>query len=343
MRIMKKLLSLILTALLLLSGCGKGNESDPTEESTASAVETVAQTESATEEASVEAFNIFTEERAYAVMIDNDGNSSRPHAGLENAYLIYEMYVEGSATRLMALFKGVTVQKIGPVRSSRHYFLDYVMDNDALYSHAGYSPLALEQISTYSIASLNGLSYEPKYYWRERKYKGDYHSLYTSTNNLSTLADTLGYRKTSGELPFNFSTDAPVYEGESAVDITIPYADFYYVSYKYNEDTGLYDRYINSQYHPTQSGAKLSAGQIIVQFAKSYPLGDGSARIQLDTTGSGKGIYIKNGVQTPLTWKKSSRTSKLKFYTSNGKELVLDPTAQTYVQVMPESLNLKIK
>lgn len=338
---MKKLLVLLLICALCLSGCGKDTATDPTEEPT---IPAIIQSEQETETPPApDAFNIFTNERAYAVMIDNDGNSSRPHAGLEDAYLIYEMYVEGKATRLMALFKGVNVPKIGPVRSSRHYFLDYVFDNDALYSHAGYSPLAYEQIPAMGVSSLNGLSYEPKYYWRERKYKGDYHSLYTSTNNLSALSDALGYRKTSEELPFKFSSDAPLYEGESAVDITIPYADFYYVSYKYNEETKLYDRFINSQYHPTQSGAKLSAGQIIVQFAKSYPLGDGSPRIQLDTVGSGKGLYIKNGMQIPLTWKKSSRTGKLKFYTKDSKELILDPTAQTYVQVMPEALGMKIK
>ncbi|MBQ8540653.1 MAG: DUF3048 domain-containing protein [Clostridia bacterium] len=341
---MRKLFALILISALLLSACTAGNVSDPTEEATIPTEEaTVEAAEDGTESVEEETYNIFTDERPYAVMIDNDGNSSRPHAGLEDAYLIYEMYVEGKATRLMAIFKGVTVQKIGPVRSSRHYFLDYVFDNDALYSHAGYSPLALEQISSFGVASLNGLSYEPKYYWRERKYKGDYHSLYTSTGNLSKLASTLGYKQTTDTLPFAFSTDASVYEGESAVDITIPYADFYYVKYKYNEETKLYERFINSDYHPTQSGAKLAAGQIIIQFAKSYPLGDGTARIQLETTGSGKGIYIKDGMQVPLTWKKSSRTAKLKFYTKDGKELVLDPTAQTYVQVMPETLNLKIK
>lgn len=337
---MKKLLIPILISALFLSACGKSNITQPTDIVEIEVEDVVSEKEPTVES---EPLNIFTNERAYAVMIDNDGNSSRPHAGLEDAYLIYEMYVEGKATRLMALYKGVTVQKIGPVRSSRHYFLDYVMDNDALYSHAGYSPLALEQISTYGIASLNGLSYEPKYYWRERKYKGDYHSLYTSTSNLSALADSIGYRKTSEELPFTFSSDAPAYEGESAVEITIPYADFYYVSYKYNEETQLYDRFINSEYHPTQSGAKLAAGQIIIQFAKSYSLGDGSHRIQLETTGSGNGIYIKDGMQVPLKWKKASRTSKLKFYTADGKELILDPTVQTYVQVMPEVLNLKIK
>lgn len=330
-----------LTALaVFLTGCS-ANKPEPTDVTEPTLIEETMPEEPT--EIETTPYGIYKDDRAYCVMIDNDGNSSRPHAGLEDAYLIYELYVEGRATRLMATFKGVETPKIGPVRSSRHYFLDYVLDNDALYSHAGFSPLALEQIPALGVNNLNGLVYEPTYYWRERKYKGDYHSLYTSISNLSNLADHIGYRKTSDTLPFNFSPDAPVYEGESAHEITIPYADFYYVSYKYDEETKLYDRFINSEYHPTQSGAKLKAGQIIIQFAKNYPLGDGTARIQLDTVGSGKGIFIANGMQTPITWKRGSRTDKLKFFTEDGSELVLNDKVQTYVQVMPETLKYKIK
>ena len=36
-----------------------------------------------------------------------------------------------------ALFKGQDLDKIGPVRSARHYFIDYAMENDAIYVHFG--------------------------------------------------------------------------------------------------------------------------------------------------------------------------------------------------------------
>ena len=52
-------------------------------------------------------------EKPIAIMIDNDGRDSWPHSGLQDAYMIYEMYVEGAATRLMALFKNVDTAKIG--------------------------------------------------------------------------------------------------------------------------------------------------------------------------------------------------------------------------------------
>ena len=60
-------------------------------------------------------------DRPIAVMIDNH-NGAWPQAGLNQAYMVYEIIVEGGETRLMALFKGVNLDKIGPVRSARHYF-----------------------------------------------------------------------------------------------------------------------------------------------------------------------------------------------------------------------------
>ena len=61
--------------------------------------------------------------RPIAVMLDNVGDA-RPQAGLNDAYMIYEIIVEGNLTRLMALYKEVDLEMIGPIRSARHYFLD---------------------------------------------------------------------------------------------------------------------------------------------------------------------------------------------------------------------------
>ena len=81
------------------------------------------------EEKKVEIFQ--GDSRPIAVMIDNVG-VARPQAGLNDAYIVYEIIVEGNQTRLMALFKDKDISKIGPIRSSRHYFLDYALENDAI-------------------------------------------------------------------------------------------------------------------------------------------------------------------------------------------------------------------
>jgi hypothetical protein len=47
--------------------------------------------------------------------------------------VIYEIIVEGGK-QADACFWGVDPEMIGPVRSSRHYFLDYAMEQDAVYN-----------------------------------------------------------------------------------------------------------------------------------------------------------------------------------------------------------------
>ena len=58
--------------------------------------------------------------RPIAVMINNN-HVAWPHAGLQDAYLTYEILAEGGITRLMALFKDQNTEKIGSVRSARPY------------------------------------------------------------------------------------------------------------------------------------------------------------------------------------------------------------------------------
>ena len=81
-------------------------------------------------------YNEDSNARPIAIMIDNNiGNSS--HSGLQESYLNYEIIVEGGLTRIMAIFKDKDISQIGPVRSSRHYFLDYALESDCIYTHYG--------------------------------------------------------------------------------------------------------------------------------------------------------------------------------------------------------------
>ncbi|WP_243467285.1 DUF3048 N-terminal domain-containing protein [Acetivibrio straminisolvens] len=72
-------------------------------------------------------------------MIDNQGTICLPQGGLSQAQVIYEVIVEGGITRFMPVFWGQKTELIGPVRSARHYFLDYAMEHDAIYVHIGWS------------------------------------------------------------------------------------------------------------------------------------------------------------------------------------------------------------
>ena len=103
--------------------------------------------------------------RPIAVSINNN-HDAYPHAGLQDAYLAYELIAEGGITRIIALFKDQTTEKIGSVRSARHYFLDYVLENDAIFVHYGHSPQALSDIKSLKINNINGM-YDAKGFFRD--------------------------------------------------------------------------------------------------------------------------------------------------------------------------------
>ena len=110
----KRALIGFLCASLLLTGCGKKAEEKTETNDEKTQITEVDNTS--------EFYKNITEgnERPIAVMIDNDNSSAWPQSGLDKACKVYEIVVEGGATRFMALFKNSDCEKIGPVRSSRH-------------------------------------------------------------------------------------------------------------------------------------------------------------------------------------------------------------------------------
>ena len=140
------------------------------------------------------------DDRPIAVMIDNNTNAW-PQASVNEAYIIYEIIVEGGETRLMALFKGSDADSIGPIRSSRHYFLDYALENDAIYAHLGWSPQAQSDISSLKVNNINGQAYDTgkartdsSLFWRSKKVKP--HNAYTNIESLLEISKKLNlYRK----------------------------------------------------------------------------------------------------------------------------------------------------
>lgn len=335
---MKKLLSVLILAALLLTGCNANKEvSAPGEEPAAEATETA--------QSAHEFYTAYKEAttRPVAVMVDNDNKDAWPHAGLTDAYLIYEVPVEGGSTRLMALFGENAPEKIGPVRSSRHYFLDYALEHDAIYTHFGYSPQALADIPALGVNNINGVTgTDANAFWRETKYVGDYHSAFTSMEKIKAMADRKDYRTDRQKAPLSIAPqEKAIEDGEVANTVKIPYSGFYSSSFSYDEDLGTYSKFMNGSPHVVQGPDKLAVKNIIIMQMKTYSLGDGSARINVETVGSGTGYYITRGLAQPITWEKTGRTEKTLWKNAEGEEIQLNP-GQTWVMLLPSGVSPQI-
>ena len=284
-------------------------------------------------------------DRPIAVMIDNH-NQAWPQAGLNQAYLVYEAVVEGGETRLMALFKGVTVDKIGPVRSSRHYFLDYAMENDAIYAHYGWSPQAESDIKQYNINNLNGITESETTFWRVKD-KSAPHNAVTSTTALLNAAKAKGYKtKSSKKSVLNYVTDeVKLEDGQVATSVTIPHSTLQTVKYEYDEQNQVYKRFArNKAQTDWDTGDNITTKNIIITFCDNYTLDDSEnkGRQGLRNIGTFNGYYITNGKAIKIKCIKEARNTQTKYQDLQGNEIQVND-GNTWINICPTDAEVVIE
>ncbi len=341
-----KILIIILIILIIVAGgiiaykiIKEKEEMDETEEVSENQNEEVV----VTEEKEVQIFK--GNDRPIAVMIDNH-KEAWPQAGLNQAYMVYEIIVEGGETRLMALFKGVNLDKIGPIRSARHYFIDYAMENDAIYTHFGWSPQAQSDISKYSINNINGITESSATFWRVKdKYAP--HNAVTSTDALLKVAKAKGYKTTSEkESVLNYVTeDVKLENGQSATSVTIPHSDLQTVKYEYDEQNQVYKRFARKKAQTDwTTGNSVTAKNIIITFCDNYTLQDSEnkGRQGLKNIGTFNGYYITNGKAIKIKCIKEARNMQTRYEDLQGNEIEVND-GNTWVNICPTNAEVEIE
>jgi len=284
--------------------------------------------------------------RPFAVMINNAGVARPLQSGLQDAYIIYEIIVEGGITRYMALFLDQNTSRIGSIRSSRHYYLDYALENDAIYVHHGQSPQAASDFGALGmdrIVADNG-----KTGWRDKTLNvSSEHTLFTS---IEKLKNGIGGKRTerNKELLLKYSIDSldlsSVENSQIANEVSINYSNNTTSSYKYDANEKVYKRYVNGKEHTDYVTKKQYTFKNIITYqVTNYNLNDGEnkGRQGLSNIGSGKGYYISEGYAIPINWSKSSRSAQTKYTLDNGEELIVND-GNTFIQIQPRGRNLSI-
>lgn len=284
--------------------------------------------------------------RPYGVMINNIAVARRLHSGLQSAYLVYEMIVEGGITRMYALFSDVNVDRIGPVRSARPYYLDYAMENDAYFVHWGFSDQAKNDISKYGIQNINGL-YQDRYFWKDNSLTvASEHRAFTSMEKLKKAVSDFDYRTTrKGDYLFSYSvSNIEIPESENVLDakeVSIPYSSGTKTKYVYDEERCVYLRYVNDEAHQDYVTKEQYTVKNIITYKVKNSSIDSYGRQRLDNVSSGTGYYITNGKAIPIKWSKSSREAQTVYTYFDGSEVVLND-GNTWIQIQPENQKLTI-
>ncbi len=274
--------------------------------------------------------------RPIAFMIDNNINAM-PQAGLEQADLVYEIIVEGGETRLMALMKDKELDRIGPLRSARHYFLDYALENDAIYVHYGQSPQAKSDITTLGIADINGIYESGSYFWRDSSRYAP-HNAVTSSEQIQKIIEREDYRTTTNKgTVLNYVVEEVELEGEEndAYVVTIPYSVYNTVRYEYNEETKTYTRYSRDEEQlDWNTNKSVQVKNIIITKCENSSDGSSTGRQVIDNIGKLDGYYITNGKYIPITCEKTERSEKTVYKDLEGNEIEVND-GKTFIQICP--------
>jgi len=287
--------------------------------------------------------------RPLGVMIENHLDA-RPQSGINAADVTYESVAEGGITRTLNVYYCNDAGIVGPVRSARTYFLDYISEYGAnpLYAHVGGANTpgpanALGQIDDYGwnqYNDLNQFSIGFPTYRRDESRLGrevaTEHTMYSTTSKLWDFAakkrkltdkDEDGKSWDEDFVKYSFKKDESEAKRPANQSIHLDFWDdsSYAVDWVYRKDTNDYARKNAGVAHVDRNTNKqLIARNIVVLFMRESHANDGyegNAHMLYGTKGTGKALVYIDGKETKATWSKKNREARTIIKDSSGEEI----------------------
>jgi len=243
-----------------------------------------------------------------AIIIENSPEA-RPQAGLGDAEVVFESIAEGGITRFVTFWQVERSEKIGPVRSVRPHFNDWIMSFDAAIAHIGGSNQGLAEIRSFGIKDLDQFANADYYYRDSARFSP--HNLYTTTELLDSLqakkgyveSDFVGWEYVNGE-----AVKTPT-ANEISIEVS---SSLFNVNYSYNPSTNQYLRSVGGAAHiDANDNAQLALDNVIVMEVP-YSV-DGFGYYHYSLTGTNPVHVFKNGEKITGQWTRGARTSSFRF------------------------------
>ena len=285
--------------------------------------------------------------RPIAVMIPNN-SPAMPQYGISKASIVYEAPVEGRITRLMAVFEDFDdLDRIGPIRSSRDYFVYVAMGYEAIYCNWGLArPYVEELINKDTVqnisAPVEGI-YNPAPEAYDRVSRPGYATEFTGylfIDGMKKAADRLGYTWEYDDAyvpPFTFAADGAKAEtsyedAETAVKIMPGGTEgnkggygAYNPYFEYHEDDGLYYRYQDGKKQVDEiDGSQFAVSNVVFQYCHGE-VRDDHDYLAFGVHGEGDAIVFTGGKVIKGTWKRyDGDATPAKFYDENDQEIIFN-------------------
>ena len=284
--------------------------------------------------------------RPMAVMVPNNP-PAMPQYGISKASIIYEAPVEGRITRLMAIVEDYDdLDRIGPVRSSRDYYIYEAMAYDAIYCNWGLAvPYAGPLLNSTRIDNISqtvsgmeaGYTYSGAFDRVSRPGYAKEFTGYLFTDGYTKGVEKMGYEKEYTDRFVNGFTFAD--DGYMATYDDYPTATKIYpggtqsnsggygsnnACFTYNEEDGLYYR---SQYSQKQidelTGEQLAVTNVVFKICHGE-VRDDHDYLAFGVHGTGDAYVFTNGKVIKGTWSRESDYAANVFLDENGNEIALN-------------------
>ena len=300
-------------------------------------------------------------------MFNNIGVAN-PQSGVGDAKILYEALSESGITRLMGVFEGLTDEssckdRIGSVRSARHYFASFADEYDSIFIHYGETTYATKKIKKLNLDHLEGIYWiGDTVYYRDKSIPSP-HNAFASLKGIHEGIEKMKLRTEheEGYTPnhFTFNEDVVLPAGttlnedntekvsENVIDanyIALPYSTYMKDTHLiYDEETHLYTRYEFGGVHKDyNTGEPLRFTNVIIQIVHEFDKDKNGYQDMDIADNSGKGYYISQGKCVPITWKKNEKKRFMFYYDENGEVLKINE-GRTFISVFPDFNSGKIK
>lgn len=271
-----------------------------------------------------------TTQPATSIMIENSPDA-RPQSGLKESGVVFEAIAEGGITRFLAVYQQEKPQLVGPVRSLRSYYVDWLTPFDASVAHVGGSAAALATIRNGSYRDIDQF-FNAGTYWRAND-RWAPHNVYTSFERLDVLNASKGFATSN---PKSFTRhDSKAIEPASATSVSVTISGpAYNSSYLYNSGTNTYDRSQAGAPHLDREAGQISPRVVVVLETPMTLVREDGLRQQYTTLGSGKATIFQDGTANAVTWHKATKEAPISFTNAEGADVPL-ARGQTWVTVVP--------
>jgi len=272
-----------------------------------------------------------TTQAVTAVMIENSPDA-RPQSGIKDAGVVFEAIAEGGITRFAVIYQQEKPALIGPVRSVRMYYVDWLAAFNASIAHVGGSLAALNEVRNGNYRDIDQFFNGNSYYRADDRYAP--HNVYTTSAKLDALNAAKGY--TSSTFTGFTRKDSVASKAPSATSMSVDISSgLYDSSYVYNAATNTYDRSEGGAPHLDREGGQISPRVVIVMTIPERTVLEDGYREQIDAIGSGKAVIFQDGTAQEVTWIKKGMTDQIVFVDAAGKDVPL-ARGQTWLTSVPE-------